>query len=120
MRYALISAVAAMLIAAPAAAEDWDFILVNNAGKEIKKIELSPTGAGDWQTNRLEEDQKEKVVKVGGRTTVHFDKKDNACRYDVRATFSDSTNAIWSGINVCDNSFVTISYKNGAPAYTAN
>ncbi|MEI9850602.1 MAG: hypothetical protein WDN24_06795 [Sphingomonas sp.] len=52
--------------------------------------------------------------------TVHFEKGENNCRYDVRATFADDTNAVWTGINVCDNAFVTLRYRDGAPVFAAN
>ena len=37
MRKTLIMAAVALVIATPALAEDWDFVLVNNTGKEIKE-----------------------------------------------------------------------------------
>ena len=43
------------------------------------------------------------------------------CKIDLKATFADDTTATWSGINVCDNSYVTIKYSAaGAPVFTAN
>lgn len=119
MRYTMLFAGAALLMAAPAFAEDWDFILVNNSGKEVKTIDLSPTGADKWQPNKLDPEIKSGPLKAGGRTTIHFDKGSD-CKYDVKATFADDTNSVWSGINLCDNSYVTIAYKNGTPTYTVN
>ena len=119
MRLLAWTAGAALLAAMPAYADDWDFILINDSGKEIKAIEISPTGAGTWVANRVDEGVKSGPVKVGGRTTVHFDKNEQ-CRYDVKATFADDTNGIWTNINVCDNAYVTVRYRNGAPTFTAN
>lgn len=121
MRNTLIAAVAVLVIATPALAENWDLLVTNDTGKLIKKIEMSPTGANTWQANKVEEGiQQGGPVKAGGRTTVHFDKADKQCRYDVRATFDDDKTDVWTGINVCDNSYATLRYKAGAPVFAAN
>lgn len=117
-----VTAAAALVIAAPALADNWDFVLINSSGKAIKTIEVSPAGAGTWQPNKVDPDFKKEdsTIKPGGRTTVHFD-KGPGCKYDLKATFTDDTSATWSNINVCDNSFVTIKYNAaGAPVFTAN
>jgi hypothetical protein len=122
MRTMLITAAAAVMIATPALADDWDFILVNNSGKSIKTVELAPAGTTTFQPNKIDPDMKrDAVIKAGGRMTVHFDKAGAQCRFDVKATFEDGSNATWSNINVCDNSYVTVKYDaKGAPVFTAN
>lgn len=121
MRKTAIIASLAALIATPALAEDWDFILINNSGKEVKKIEVSAGGANSWQANKVDPELKREAnVKVGGRVTVHFD-KGAGCRYDIKLTFADDSSSVWSGVNVCDNSFVTVRYSaSGATSFTAN
>lgn len=118
----IAAAVAMLLAAAPALADDWDFILTNNSGKSIKTIDISPAGADKWQPNKVDpEMKKEGLVKAGGRMTVHFDKDGSQCRFDVKATFEDATSSVWTGINVCDNSYVVVKYDaKGAPTFTAN
>jgi hypothetical protein len=118
----LIAAAAALMIATPAFADDWDFILINSAGKPIKSIEVSPAGAGKWQPNKVDPElKKDAMVKAGGRMTVHFDKDSNQCKFDVKATFQDDTSAVWTGVNICDNSYVTVRYNAaGAPVFTAS
>jgi hypothetical protein len=116
----LVAATAALMLAAPAFAEEWDFVLVNGTGKAIKTIELSPGGAGKWVAQTLDPDVKrEPTIKSGARTTVHFD-KGSSCKYDVKLTFADDSSAVWSGINVCDNSYITVKYTGTAPAFTAS
>lgn len=118
---AILAGAALVALASPALAEDWDFVLVNNAGKDIKKIEIAPTGSTSWVANKEEEGVVYKATKSGGRTTVHFDKASSQCRYDVKVTFSDDSNSVWSGINVCDNAYVTIRYNgSGAPIFAAS
>ena len=118
---AILAGAAFVTLASPALAEDWDFVLINNAGKEIKKIEIAPTGSTSWVASKQEEGIVYSAIKSGGRTTVHFDKAGNQCRYDVKVTFADGSNGVWSGINVCDSTFVTIRFNgSGAPIFAAN
>ncbi len=117
-----LAAIAALSIAAPAMADDWDFVLINNAGKAIKTVEIAPTGTTTWQPNKVDPDFKKEdaTVKPGARMTVHFD-KGAGCKYDVKLNFADGSNGVWTGINVCDNSYVTVKYNAaGATAFTAN
>jgi len=117
MRRMLLAAAACTMAAVPAFAEDWDFVLTNNAGKPIKTIELSPAGADDWQPSKVDpERRREAGVKVGGKTTVHFDKS-TSCGYDVRATFEDGTTAVWLGFDVCAHSYMAVSFANGKPVF---
>jgi hypothetical protein len=117
-----LAAVAALAIAAPAMADDWDFVLINNSGKAIKTVEIAPTGTATWQPNKVDPDFKkaDATVKAGARMTVHFD-KGAGCKYDVKLTFTDGGTGTWTNVNVCDNSFVTVKYNAaGATAFTAN
>lgn len=108
---------ATLTFAAPALAEDWDFMLTNSTGKTIKSIEISAAGAGSWAPNKFDPAlRKEASVKTGGKTTVHFD-KGSGCKYDLKATFDDDTSAVWSAIDVCANSYVTLRYDAGKPSF---
>ena len=120
MRKTLIMAAAALMVATPALADEWDFVLINSTAKEIKLVELAPTGTQDWQKNKIEEGQKSVALTPGKRGTIHFD-KGATCKYDVKATFADDTSLIWTSINVCDNAYVTLKLSPaGAPTFTAN
>jgi len=120
MRKTLIMAVAALVAATPALADDWDFVLINSTSKEIKDVEVAPTGTQTWQKNRVEEGQKAGALTPGKRGTIHFD-KGPTCKYDIKATFADETSIVWTNVNVCDNAYVTLKLSPaGAPSFTAN
>lgn len=118
-----LAAVAAIVaVATPAMADDWDFVLINNSGKAIKTVEIAPAGTTTWQPNKVDPDFKKEdaTVKAGARMTVHFD-KGAGCKYDVKISFTDSSSGVWSGINVCDYSYITVKYAaSGATAFSAN
>ncbi|HEY0624688.1 hypothetical protein [Sphingomonas sp.] len=120
MKY-VIALAAVMVGAAPAWAEDWDFMLTNGSGKPIKTIELAPAGTTDFKPQTVDpETRRDPVIKVGGKTTVRFDKAASQCRYDLKATFEDGTTQVWAGANVCDNSYITIKLANGKATLTAS
>lgn len=119
-KLALIATAAILGMAAPAFADDWDFLLINSTGKPIEKIEVAPAGSGNWAANKFDPElNKDGKVKAGGKTTVHFD-KGAQCKYDVRATFEDKSTAVWSGYNACDNSYLTIAFTGEKPTFKAN
>ena len=58
---------ATLTFAAPALAEDWDFMLTNSTGKAIKSIEISAAGTDSWVPNKFDPElRKEASVKAGG------------------------------------------------------
>lgn len=120
MRYTLAIAVAMLGMSSPAFADAWDFILTNSTSKVITLVELSPTGANQWQKNAVDPQEKAKNIIAGARTTIHFDRAAAQCKWDLKATFADATSAIWSNINLCDASFVTLKYANNSPTAVAN
>ncbi|WP_084583743.1 hypothetical protein [Sphingomonas azotifigens] len=119
-KLAFVASAAILAVASPALADDWDFMLVNNTGKLIEKIEVAPAGSGSWTENKVDPElKKDTKVKPGGKTTVHFD-KGAQCKYDVRATFEDKSTAVWSSYNACDNSYLTIAFTGDKPTFKAN
>jgi hypothetical protein len=109
----LLIGVALLAVAAPAYAEDWDFVLVNKTGKSIKMIELSDSGKAAWAQEKLDEDMVHDPIRTGTNHTVHFDK--TACAVDVRLTFADDSQAVFTNFNACDNAFGDFSFKGDLP-----
>lgn len=120
-KLALIASAAVLAAAGPALADDWDFMLTNATGKLITKIEVAPAGSDSWVANKVDAElNKDGKVKSGGKTTIHFEKAASACKFDVRGTFEDKTTAVWTGINLCDNSYVTVAFTGDKPSFKAN
>ncbi len=121
MRKIVITAgVGALLAAAPAFGEDWDFVLINATGKGITDVEVAPASSARWQMQKRDPELKRMPFLAGGRESIRFDRDANACRFDIRIKFADGTTGLWSRVNVCDNSYVTIRYTNGAPTFIGN
>lgn len=118
----LVLAAAAVLAATPAIADDWDFVLINSTAKSIKTVEIAATATDTWQPNKVDPEFKksDKAGQPGTRMTVHFD-KGAGCKYDVKLNFTDETSATLTGVNVCDNSYVTAKLNAaGTATFTAN
>lgn len=109
MRKELMLVMAGILVATPAAAEEWDFIITNGTGKEIKTVEVAPKGSASWIANKVDPGlSKTGAIKTGARATIHFDKAGAECSYAIKATFADDTSAVSDPVDVCDNSYVTL------------
>ncbi|GGD97580.1 hypothetical protein GCM10011515_16710 [Tsuneonella deserti] len=104
---------ALLSLAAPAYAESWDFVLVNKTGKSIKTIETSAAGQAAWTAEQLDEDVENGPVRPGVSHTVHFDK--TGCALDVRLTFSDGSQGVFTNFNVCDYAFGEFAFKGEQP-----
>jgi hypothetical protein len=115
MRFKLVTGALLLALAAPAHAEDWDFVLVNKTGKTIKAVELAPSGSESWFKWKTEED-KASTIKPGVDFTVPFSKDPKACQFDVKLIFEDNSSAVARGLNVCNYAFADFSLKDGVLA----
>ncbi len=111
---ALIAA-SLLAYAAPAYAEEWDFVLVNKTGKPIKLVEVSETGTAMWVKEVLDEGAVHGAIKPGEDHTVHFTRDLKSCAFDVRMTFADDTQGVWSNFNVCKFAFGDFAFKGDLP-----
>lgn len=109
MRIGMLAGGMLLTMAAPALAENWDFVLVNKTGKTITLVEVSPSGAADWKKDRRDDDLGPKSIKPGDDYTVHFDKDDKTCKYDVRMTFEGDSQTVWPAFDVCKYAFGDLS-----------
>jgi hypothetical protein len=122
MRITHMIAAGALLVAAPALARGWDFLLTNETGQTIKTFELAPTGSGKWQTAKQDADDPADRgdIRPDDRRTIKFDRDEDQCEFDLRATFSDGTKAVWPDVDICENAYITIRYADGQATYTAD
>ena len=93
----------------PAAAQDakQDFTLINKTGYELKEVYVSPGKASDWQEDVLGQD----TLGDGQRVNIHFHSTTRTCKWDLKVVYTeDGSSAVWSDINLCDVSKVTIHY----------
>ncbi len=115
MRIKLAAGGLLLTLAAPAMADNWDFVLVNKTGKTIKLVEVSEAGSANWAKEKREEDLGTGKIKPGEDHTVHFDKGAKSCKFDVRMTFEDDSQAVWAAFDVCKFAFGDFALKGDLP-----
>lgn len=93
--------------AAPAAAEggaQQDFTLVNNTGHTVMTLNVSPSDSDQWGPDILGQD----VLANGQSATVSFERGQDQCNWDLRATYDDGDTTDSRGVNLCEVSTVTL------------
>jgi hypothetical protein len=94
-----------------------DFKLVNKTGYELKELYVSPSKAADWQDDVLGQ----ATLSDGGSIDIKFHRANTTCKWDLKVVYSvDSSNAVWSDIDLCTVEKITIKYNKEADQTTAS
>jgi hypothetical protein len=95
----LVLAALALSIAAPALAGAGNFTLVNKAGGALSELSIRRHGTAAWTPLP-------NAASPDASTAVSFSDPD--CAFDIRATVAGSGQVLWSGVNLCEVSRVTL------------
>ncbi|MFN8632518.1 MAG: argininosuccinate lyase [Chloroflexota bacterium] len=96
-----------MLSTATAFADPRDFELVNNTGRDITEIYVTPSNLDDWGDNLLTETQ---YLPSGNKVPIHFKRfTEGNCFYDVKVVTSDGAEGELNQVNLCETNTVTFS-----------
>lgn len=98
--------VALALLAAPmpAVAGAAGFTLVNATGSAIGSLEIRRHGTAAWKPLGGS-------AAAGGSAAIQF--ADPDCAFDLRATLAGGGSAVWSGVNLCEVTSVTLRQAGG-------
>jgi hypothetical protein len=88
---------------APAGSQQ-DFTLVNNTGRTLMTLNVSPSDENEWGPDILGS----ATVADGASGTVQFARDQDQCVWDIRATFEDGQTGDWRGINLCETTTITL------------
>ncbi len=119
MRHLLFAALFAFAFASPALAADakQDFELVNKTGYDLNAVYVSPSKANDWDQDIMGQD----VLGDGESVEIAFDRADKSCKWDLKVVYSDDgSSAVWSNIDLCTISRITIRYNRKTDKTTAS
>lgn len=78
-------AIAASLIAAPAMADDLDFLFENNSSYTIVELYASPSNVDEWEEDILGRD----ILEAGESARVTIRDGRRTCEYDLKIVFDD-------------------------------
>ena len=81
-----------------------DFTLVNNTGRTLMTLNVSPNDENEWGPDILGT----ATVANGATGTVQFARGQDQCLWDIRATFEDGQTGDWRGINLCETTTITL------------
>jgi hypothetical protein len=94
----IIGALLASAVSTAAYAAQQDFTLTNNTGHVIMTLNVSPSDSNNWGPDILGRD----VLANGESAQITFDRNEDECVWDVRATYDDGDTGDWRGINLCE------------------
>ena len=83
----------------PAFAGAENFTLVNATGAGLSSLAIRRTGTNDWQPLPA-------APAAGASSAVAFSNPD--CAFDLRANLASGKTALWSGVNLCGTSRLTL------------
>ena len=101
MNYWSSLSIAALLAATPAHAQSGagNFTLVNRTGANISSMQIRRVGTDAWQPLGGNPG-------AGSRVAVSFSNPD--CAFDIQARLADGKTAVFTGVNLCDVTVVTL------------
>jgi hypothetical protein len=94
-----LAAIALSMTQAPAHAGAGSFTLVNGTGGGISGVSIRRTGTDSWQSLSA-------APSAGASSPVTFSDPD--CAFDIRASVAGGGTVVWSGVNLCGASRVTL------------
>ncbi len=100
----IVAAMALSALGTAAWAAAQDFTIVNDTGRTVMAINVSPTGEDDWGPDLLGS----QVMADGVTASVTFDMDEARCLWDIRATFDDGAVGDWRGLDLCEISTITL------------
>ena len=96
----------ALVSASPLHAQATDFVLVNGTDQSLGSLEIRRTGTSNWQALGA-------APAAGAQGQIAFSNPD--CAFDIRAVPASGDAIVWSGVNLCEVSAVTLRLAAGTP-----
>ena len=85
-----------------------NFTVVNATGRDITALSIRRFGTNAWQPLGV-------APHAGARGSVQFSDPD--CAFDIQGTFAGGINAVWSGVNLCEATSVTLNRNDSGAAW---
>ncbi len=81
-----------------------DFVLVNNTGRPIYYLNVSPADAKEWMPDILGS----KILENGDKARVTFQGMDGVKLWDLQAEFEDGSSIVWYDIDLYSYRGITL------------
>jgi hypothetical protein len=115
-RSALFSLAALASIATSAQANGLDFKLINDTGYDINSVYLDPNASDSWTDDVMTDD----ILADGTGVAINFVGDHDSCLWDLKVDWTeDYPSTVWTGLNLCSISTVTLKYNRDSDVTTA-
>ena len=88
-----------------------DFELLNQTTLTIAELYVSPAADNEWGEDILGKD----VLPNGQSVEIVFSPKAQECMWDLKIVDEDDDDVIWTKLDLCKASHITLQYRNGQP-----
>lgn len=86
-----------------------DFELLNRTGLIVAELYVSPTKDNEWGADVLGRD----VLGNDETVEITFSRKEKSCLWDLKIVDEDDDEVVWTEIDLCQASHITLRYENG-------
>ena len=87
-----------------------DFTLVNQTGRDIINLYITPTNTYYWNDDILDVD----ILRNGDATHIVFDRNETDRYWSMMAIFSDGNDWVWEKIDLFNTSQITLRFDGAA------
>lgn len=88
-----------------------DFTLVNKTGLTIQEVYVSPTHDDEWGEDVMGRD----VLEDDAAVEISFSRRETECLWDLKVIDDDDDSVVWTKLNLCEASEITLKYEGKRP-----
>ena len=88
-----------------------DFTLVNKTGVDILEVYLSPTSDNEWGEDVMGKD----ILADREKVDITFSSAETECNWDLKVVDEDKDDIVWTKLNLCTASEITLMYEGKKP-----
>ena len=114
MRYIAIAL--SCCLGTSAIASGLDFTIDNETGYDIRAVYIDANASNVWTEDVMGRD----ILEDGAAVDITFDEGQDSCMWDVKVDWTEDYPAtVWSNLNLCDISKLTLKYNRDTDVTTA-
>ena len=92
------------MLATSAFANDADFKMVNKTGYKIDSVYVSRASSDSWGKDIMGKD----ALDDGNAVNITFPHGGTACKFDIKAKYSDGDTAEWANVDLCEYETISL------------
>ena len=109
----LVAAIFSIAITGTASAGKQDFVLVNQTGRDIINIYISPSSTYYWNDDILGTD----ILQNGETADIHFHRSETDRYWDMKVDFADGNDYVWTNFDLFAVSKIVLKFDGAAVEY---